>query len=176
MNRKGFTLIELAVVLLVISILAAVVLRNIGTQGIQARDAKRVGDMRNVSVYLAQYLAKTGSFPTSTVWSGQANSLEDVLKNYQVISTPLPHDPSQAGGNADYEYWVCSDTGNAPNGANPGIANHYVLRAVMEQSQANNPRLYDGVSIPPASWKCRDGGAQSMPGCSTANREYCVVN
>jgi prepilin-type N-terminal cleavage/methylation domain-containing protein len=173
MYKKGFTLIELAVVLLVIGILAAVILRNIGTQGIQARDARRVGDLRNVSVYVAQYLAKFGSFPTSTSWS----ELETVLSKSQIASTPLPNDPS--GPPRTYTYKACSDTGNAPNaGSNPGLANHFVLGATLEQSQASNPRIYDGSGTVPGNWQCGDGAGanEGRPSCDVANKEYCIVN
>jgi len=171
MYKKGFTLIELAVVLLVIGILAAVILRNIGTQGIQARDARRVGDLRNVSVYVAQYLAKFGSFPTSTSWS----ELETVLSNAQIASTPLPNDPS--GPPRTYSYISCSDTSKAPNASSdPGLANHFVLGANLEQPKTSNPRIYDGSGTVPSTWMCGDGGTNSKPSCDVTKNEYCIVN
>jgi general secretion pathway protein G len=83
--KKGFTLIEMAVVLLIIGILAGIVLRNIAGQTPIARDTRRVGDLRNTAAYLATYLAKFGQFPTTTTAGSWTESRDKVKKrgNYR---------------------------------------------------------------------------------------------
>jgi prepilin-type N-terminal cleavage/methylation domain-containing protein len=195
MRTKAFTLIELAVVLLVIGILAGIVLRNIGSQGIQARDIKRVSDLRNVNVYLAQYLSKTGQFPASTDknWSatnttGVGNgSLSAALKSQKILSTDLPVSLPPIG--ASYEYYACSDQG-VPNPDETDVSkkviiNHFILRAKLEQSKADNSQLYEGSydagKLPSESqtsgWQCHElTGVGATIECTSANKNYCLAN
>ncbi|MEK7673738.1 MAG: prepilin-type N-terminal cleavage/methylation domain-containing protein [Patescibacteria group bacterium] len=196
MKNKGFTLIELAVVLLVIGILAGIVLKNVGSQGSQARDTRRVSDLRNVSVYLAQYLSKTGSFPdtTDTDWVGSTGTLAAALVDKGVIASDsaLPKPPS----GASYQYYACTDSGDNTI----SIANHFVLRVILEEDDTKNARLYDsaynGSTLPWTTGGCavKTGGSvigtQGSPGlapsgstlalsqnisCLSKSKEYCLI-
>ena len=184
-NNKAFTLIELAVVILVIGILAAIVLRNIGSTAIQARDTKRVGDLKNVSNYLAQYLSKNGYFPTTTSWS----TLNSNLAASGVTTgggVGLPVSPSGRNG---YYYFACTDQGNvAPGAAGGGIANHFVLMATLEEASTTNPQIYQVSSQYPSAWVCNGAGQTTVTGsnggsvstfapatCATDNN-ICVSN
>jgi prepilin-type N-terminal cleavage/methylation domain-containing protein len=168
--KKGFTLIEMAVVLLIIGILAGIVLRNIGGQAAQARDAKRVGDLRILANYLAQYLAKQGQFPTTSANSQNWGPLNTAFQNAGIYVN-LPQPPSGAGD--VYDYIPCSDTGSAPP---TGIANHFVLRARLEQQPSQAPRVYEGnYNSPsqPTGWQC--AGTWPTNGCDDAQRYYCLT-
>ncbi|GIW67345.1 MAG: hypothetical protein KatS3mg096_213 [Candidatus Parcubacteria bacterium] len=156
--RKGFTLIEMAVVLLVIGILAGIVLRNIGGQSAMARDTRRMGDLRNVANYLSTYLAKFGYFPNSTSWA----ALETTLRSAGIIDR-LPRDPS----GKNYDYYYCSDTGSLAQ----NDVNHFVLRAQLEQTLASAPRLWEtAVTSTPAGWTCN-----TAPVCDPNSRYYCLA-
>jgi general secretion pathway protein G len=160
--KKGFTLIEMAVVLLIIGILAGIVLRNIGGQSIQARDAKRVGDLRILSNYLAQYLAKQGEFPSAAANSQNWGPLDTAFRNAGIYVN-LPKPPA---GEA-YVYYPCSDA--------PGVTNHFVLRARLEQTQAQAPAVYEGSyngAVPPSGWNCN---APVGFDCQWTNRYYCIT-
>jgi prepilin-type N-terminal cleavage/methylation domain-containing protein len=165
--KKGFTLIEMAVVLLIIGILAGIVLRNIAGQTPIARDTRRVGDLRNTATYLATYLTKFGQFPTTTnsgvnAWS----ELESKLRAAG-ITDRLPRDPSTGQG---YSYYFCSDIGSVTVAGNP--INHFVLGAILEQPQSAAPRLWDTASTgTPSGWFCN---VTTLP-CDPANRQYCVA-
>lgn len=158
--KKGFTLIEMTVVLLIIGILAGIVLRNIGGQAIQARDAKRVGDLRILANYLAQYLAKQGQFPNQQDSSPNWSNLSSAFSSAGIFVN-LPRPPA----GANYEYFPCSDA--------PGVTNHFILRVQLEQTITQAPRVYEGTydsaSIP-SGWTCT-----GSPNCSSASRYYCLT-
>jgi prepilin-type N-terminal cleavage/methylation domain-containing protein len=157
--KKGFTLIEMAVVLLVIGILAGIVLRNIGGQSAVARDTRRIGDLRNTANYLSAYLGKFGYFPNVATW----DALETALRTAGVTDR-LPRDPS---GKA-YNYYYCSDTGAVTN---PNEINHFVVQAILEQSPTQAPRLWDtAVTLVPTGWTCN-----TAPQCNANSRQYCLA-
>ncbi|MBI2594800.1 MAG: prepilin-type N-terminal cleavage/methylation domain-containing protein [Candidatus Colwellbacteria bacterium] len=62
-SQKGFTLIEMLVVIIIISFLIGIVLT--GTLGFQAsaRDTRRIGDLRNAQNFLELYFTKCGHYP-----------------------------------------------------------------------------------------------------------------
>jgi len=62
-NTKGFTLIELLVVIAIIGILATIVLASLNTARQRSRDAKRVGDLRNIQAALELYFDDNGFYP-----------------------------------------------------------------------------------------------------------------
>ena len=157
MNKKAFTLVELAVVLLVIGILAGLLLRNLGGFTASARDQRRIGDLRNVSAYITSYYSRQGQYPTATNWA----DLENQLRNAGVLGpgVNLPRDPSSP--NRDYEYAYCSTTA--------GLVTNYILKAVLESSRDQAPQLYQGtITSTPSGLTCTSitcGG----------NNEYCLL-
>ena len=168
-KTKGFTLIEMAVVLLVIGILAGIVLRNIGGQSAMARDTRRLGDLRNTANYLSTYLARYGYFPSSTSWQG----LEDVLRTSGVVDR-LPRDPS----GKNYSYFPCTDTEN-PSPQDADI-NHFILQAQLEQTTSSAPRLWEtALTEFPSGWYCNfgEGYYDSFPEdiCDPNRRNYCMA-
>jgi general secretion pathway protein G len=163
--KKGFTLIEMTVVLFIIGILAGIVLRNIGGQSVQARDSRRISDIRIISNYLAQYLAKQGQFPSNPDHSGSGWSALSTALNNAGIVVNLPRPP--AGD--PYVYYPCSDIG--------GIINHFIIRTRLEQSQTQAPAIYEGSynnAGAPSGWTCNSPAGQSL-NCSWANRYYCIT-
>jgi prepilin-type N-terminal cleavage/methylation domain-containing protein len=158
MNKKAFTLVELAVVLLVIGILAGLLLRNLGGFTASARDQRRIGDLRNVSAYITNYYARQGKYPTATTWS----DLESELRSAGVLGpgVSLPSDPSSP--NQKYEYYPCKST-RTNNYTN------YILRAVLETPFTQAPSLYQGrVTSTPSELDCGN------PSCSGDN-DYCLL-
>ena len=64
-TRRGFTLIEILIVVAIISILAAVVIPKIMTRPDEARRVKAVMDVKAIEGSLAMYKLDNGVFPTT---------------------------------------------------------------------------------------------------------------
>lgn len=123
MNKKGFTLIEILIVVFIIGLLASVVLVGLGAFRQRGRDARRVADLRSVQNALELYYSKNGLYPPTSDWS----SLESELINAGIGVSNIPNDP--AGSSATYKY--------ASNGQG------YVLRSDLEDR--NNQVLKEDI-------------------------------
>jgi len=167
MNKKAFTLVELAVVLLVIGILAGLLLRNLGGFTSAARDQRRIGDLRNVSSLITTYYVRRGQYPTATTWS----NLEQALKDAGVLTpgTRLPNDPTAP--TISYKYSYCTSTSS-------GRITNYVLKAQLESNRQQAPDLFkDSITYTDIS-----NAGLSCPGitaseCSStgASSDYCLL-
>jgi prepilin-type N-terminal cleavage/methylation domain-containing protein len=74
-SRKGFSLVELMIVIGIIAVLSAVVLGSIGSSRAKARDARRKSDLVNIQVALRIYREENGSYPvTPGVWWGLSDN------------------------------------------------------------------------------------------------------
>jgi prepilin-type N-terminal cleavage/methylation domain-containing protein len=132
-ERKGFTLIEILIVVAIIAILASVVLVGLGPTQQAGRDARRISDLHEVQNGLELFYNKCGYYPgTGTggaCGSAQVAGGTDVAA-YTSMSTALtalgvgvssvPNDPSNA---APHQYSFATD------GASATV---YVLGAVLE--------------------------------------------
>ena len=63
MKARGFTLVELIVVIGIISLLSSIVLASLGNARAKARDARRLADMHNIRTALELYRSKYGVYP-----------------------------------------------------------------------------------------------------------------
>ncbi len=63
--RTGFSLIELVVVMLIMTILAGVVAPRLGSYQERARDTRRMQDLKTVQSAVEQYKLDTGQFPAA---------------------------------------------------------------------------------------------------------------
>jgi len=100
-NKKGFTLIELLVVISIIGLLASVILISLNSARAKARDAKRIGDLRQLSTALEFYFDQNSAYPPDAVsCDTSAGASADVLPGCSPGSdtTPGPGDFWAAGG------------------------------------------------------------------------------
>ncbi|PID33489.1 prepilin-type cleavage/methylation domain-containing protein [Candidatus Saccharibacteria bacterium] len=121
-KQKGFTIVELLIVIVVIGILAAIsiVAYNGVTQ--KARDDQRLADARNIVNAAASYQAENGSWPTV----GQVQGYNTVKLTGNAAGTLLSATaPTQGGTNEDrYGYVFCeagSGSGTVAADAATGI-------------------------------------------------------
>lgn len=89
MNKKGFTLIEVLVVVGIIGLLSAVVLVGIGPFRAKGRDARRISDLRQVQSGLELYYTKNQNYPAAASW----DALKTVLIAAGIGVSDIPNDP-----------------------------------------------------------------------------------
>lgn len=71
-RKSGFTLIEVVVVMLIITLLMGVVAPRFMERGEDAMNNRRGQDLTNLQKALEMYFADNGNYPTSTSWQGDA--------------------------------------------------------------------------------------------------------
>jgi len=109
-NNSGFTLIELLITIAVISIIAAVMVTNLGGQQKKARDAKRKADLNDIRNALQMYYNDKGQYPPSTIPGGgyYANStdpqpwISDLVSSY---IKELPTDPKNTATPPNFYFY-----------------------------------------------------------------------
>ncbi len=133
--KKGFTLIEILIVVAIIGILASVVLVGLGPVQRQGRDARRISDLRQVQTGLELFFNKNGYYPNAASWTDVTNAL---VSSGLVSNVPKDPRPAQS-----YEYGT-----NGTNG------NSYVLKATLED--AGNPNFSDDIDDVVYGVDCND--------------------
>lgn len=152
-NKKGFTLIEILIVVAIIGLLSSVVLIGLGSFRARGRDARRIADLREVQNSLELYYAKYNAYPESgNSWSDLQNTIMAPSTGIGVPS--IPDDPLSVSSQAyHYSYGASSDR------------QRYVLGATLEESA--NLALKDDIDstdIPIT--------VNSISGC--ADPVYCI--
>lgn len=112
-NNKGFTLVELLIVIVILGILAAVVIARFGGATRESKESNLKGNLRTLRSALESYKAnsKSNSYPTSLndLWDGSADDvyfktfLERIpidpffrSKSIYMVTASLPLDPSDS--------------------------------------------------------------------------------
>lgn len=140
--NKGFTLIELMVVVVIITILTGIVMSNLTDSKKKARDAKRIADLAQIQLAEELFFDRCNSYTPNI----DSNSLtyacptnpNVVFGNYlsKIPSDPLPN--SQV-----YQYFT--------SGATP---TDYVLRATLETNSSALQDSISGSSVNPGNVNC----------------------
>lgn len=107
-NTKGFTLVEMLIVIAIIAILASVALVSVRGVRSSANDTKRISDLSKVQQSLEVYYTKNGQYPADATFAAMATAIGLV---------PNPDDPA-----ADRNYGYSVDAGRQ----------HYILSAQLE--------------------------------------------
>lgn len=87
-GKKGFTLIELVVVIAILGILAGIAIPRFLDATATARGAKIVADMRTIDSAVVIYNAKTGKLPTADGYKTQLTTAPTatVTDQYQLLA------------------------------------------------------------------------------------------
>lgn len=124
--KKGFTLIEMLIVIAIISILASTFL--VGLRGFRAGayDSRRLADMQKVQSYLEIYYTKNRLYPNVSSWS----ALQTELVNANIGLSAIPNDPIPG---SFYYYGVdTSDFQSYVVGAKFSTSDHSALKEPTE--------------------------------------------
>lgn len=92
-TKKGFTLIEILIVVAIIGILASVVVVGLGPAQRKGRDSRRLSDLRSVQNALELYYGKIGHYPDQaavTSW----DTLVSTLVAADIGTKQIPNDPA----------------------------------------------------------------------------------
>ncbi len=157
-TKNGFTLIELLVVVAIIGILvtvAAVLLTNVR---VNARDSKRIADIKQIRGALELYLNDEGSYPASlTVGSPLVGPTSGLTYMSKIPNNPLPDDGTscavaeytytQTESGVSYRIQFC--LGDEVSGAGPNnveaVPHQLVNVAPVSQTCGNN--ILEGTEV-----------------------------
>ncbi len=146
-SKRGFTLVEILIVVAIIATLASVALVGLGPVQRSGRDTRRISDLRQTQNGVELYYAKCGyypgaaqsasdctSFSVASGWTG----LTAALTGSNIGISKVPTDPKSGG---TYEY-----------GSSSGST--YVLGATLENTNA--PSLRDDIDGTVEGVDCND--------------------
>jgi len=170
-EKKGFTLIEILIVVAIIAILASIVLVGLGPTQQSGRDARRLSDLHEVQNGLELYYNKCGNYPgdascsgpvgtvlysgTTNYYGGMVDSLTKAAIGINAGS--LPQDPSN--GQA-YFYGVTALT----------TPTSYVLGAKLENG---NNSVFTNYTPPVITGY--QGDTAGLASCAASAKVYCVT-
>lgn len=104
MKNKGFTLIEMLIVIAIIGILSSMILVGLGSARAKARDSRRISDIRQIQNGLEIYYSNNQTYA-----SGDSTALYAAILN-------LPADPQgpkylYSGASQSYQLGACLEQG-----------------------------------------------------------------
>ncbi len=142
--QRGFTIIELLIVIAIIAILAGLVLNNFQGAQAKARDTQRVTDTNNVHSKLEEYYNENGAYPSTVVAADlpgiDAESLNDpdgtaIVANAAVADQTAAQAVANPDTDAEYLYIPY------PTGCTDDCTG-YVLKTFIERPGDNTTNPY----------------------------------
>lgn len=147
--QKGFTIIELLIVIAIIAILAALVLNNFQGAQAKARDTQRTTDVNNIHSKLEEYYNENGAYPQTFAASDlpgiDAESLKDpkgqsVTINAAVADQTAAQAVAAPTASSASQYLYVSYPTGCTNAAKNCTG--YVLKSYIEKPSSTTPNPY----------------------------------
>ena len=167
-SSKGFTLLELLVVIGIIGLLASILVVNLTGARRRARDTKRVADVRVLQTAAEDYYGKNGKYPTT---------IGDLVTGTQIPIWPLdPLAPSGTicTGNSDNCYWYAYfDVSGTPQSYHIGASFEDSGSPLLNQDRDCNSTNGSGCPYISAYTSGNFNGTTETVGCSGTGRAGC---
>jgi type IV pilus assembly protein PilA len=127
--EKGFSLIELLIVVAIIMIIAAISIPNLLRSRMAANEASAVGSVRTINVAAFQYQSTYGAFPSALAQVGTTAGAAIGCNNAEFIDAVLT-----SGIKSGYNLAIVPGTqavpsSSVPSGCIPGYSDGYVVTA-----------------------------------------------
>ncbi len=150
--QKGFTIIELLIVIAIIAILALLVLNNFQGAQAKARDQQRTTDINNIHSKLEEFYNENNYYPATLDLTQLKGMDEGSLKDPQGSDAPVESSVADV---------VAADAAAAPTSDTPGTAGYayitygcttgqcqgYRLKAFIEKPSSTTPNPYVKKSL-----------------------------
>lgn len=156
--NRGFTLIELMVVVAIIGILTAILMANFAAAESRSRDDKRISDLSQIQTALAAYFDRCDSYPLSPL--DTTPGLPPCYPSGPNLSTFMSTIPNPPRSTDVYNYVPDSNRDD------------YFLSTTLENpgSPSNNSLSQVPSWYPESAY----AGTQSGIVCNTNDLNYCV--
>jgi len=92
-DRKGFTIVELLIVIVVIAILAAITIVAYNGIQLRTRDTIRINDLKSIQKAVELYKAENGQYPIVGSWTGYCVNYGSTATYIPGISSYFPTQP-----------------------------------------------------------------------------------
>ena len=109
--KRGFTLIEIMIVIAVIAILVGIALPHFRGMQEEGWTAKAAGELRTLATAIeSYYIHNSKEYPLQRTSGSQTDWQENLPGNGPTIIASELHDPFEAGGSTEYGYLTSADT------------------------------------------------------------------
>ncbi len=129
-HRKGFTLVELLVVISIISLLSSVVFASVNSAQRKGRDAARAANVKSLKMAMELYYDDNNGYPTSNGSSNGDVPLSDATLVSKLVPRYIPTMPALLVSDGDHYYG---------NGVTSGVTAGYDMLISSEGTNSINP-------------------------------------